>query len=123
MKTKIYITIYRDALNNIVLQEVEEQIAKKQWKSDLKHAIIDLGLAQLALAYAKLSTVFLIVYTHHRYKRLLVVSLNLRTQHLERHCRQAPETSQSSYTQEVSESKHDSDYWWEFNHICDNFWW
>ena len=99
MKTKIYITIYRDAPNNIVLQEVEEQIAKEQWKSDLKHAtIIALGLAQLALAYAKLSTVFLIVYMHHGYKKLLVVSLHLRTQHLERHCRQAPETSQSSYT-------------------------
>ena len=38
IKNKIDITIYRDALNNIVLQEVEEQITREQWKSDLKHA-------------------------------------------------------------------------------------
>ena len=103
-----------------MLEKVEEQITKEQWKSDLKHANCfglssaspSLGQARHCIfnrLYAPVQEIISGVITS---KNTTSILKDIADKHLK---------LVKAVPQEVSDSKHDSDYWWQFNQICNNF--
>ena len=79
-----------------MLEEVEEQITKEQWKSDLKHAnCFGFSPASPSLGQAR-HCIFNRLYAP--VQEIISGVITSRNINLERHCRQAPETSQNSST-------------------------